>query len=241
MESKLYQDMAALEETHWWFVARRKILKDVIGRLPLPANASVLEAGCGTGGNLSMLSDFGKLSAFEPFDNARAIADTRHIGQVENGTLPDGIPFEQKFDLICAFDVLEHVENDAAALKALAEKLAPSGHIVITVPAFMFLWSAHDTAHHHYRRYTRQQMVRLMQSAGLEVKQASYFNTILFPAIVAARGLKKILGETDSPDAKMPSPGINRLLLWLFGAERLALRHINLPVGVSVLAVGWKA
>ncbi|MCH9013739.1 MAG: class I SAM-dependent methyltransferase, partial [Proteobacteria bacterium] len=156
MDRQVYARMAELEDRHWWFAARRRILTEVLARLvALPAAPRLLEAGCGTGGNLAMLSRFGEVAAFEPDAEARRKAQEKSGFDVRDGRLPGDIPFEPgRFDLVAAFDVLEHVEDDLASLRALHAQLRPGGSALITVPAFEFLWSRHDERHHHWRRYT---------------------------------------------------------------------------------------
>ena len=148
--------MVRLEECHWWWLSRRAIVESIIRKLALPAGIDILEAGCGTGGNLAMLSQFGNVYGMELDDVARDYAVQRKIGTVEPGKLPDPIPFPGRtFDLIVLMDVLEHLEDDSGCLKALRKRLKPGGSIVISVPALKMLWSPHDDSHHHFRRYTR--------------------------------------------------------------------------------------
>lgn len=155
MDPKAYEQMAGLEDRHWWFVGRRQILSRVIAGIPLPPSACILEAGCGSGGNLEMLSQFGQVWAMERSEIALPLARARGIAIVEEGELPHRIPFgSQQFDLIALLDVLEHLDEDTAALEALIQRLKPSGYMVITVPAYPWLWSAHDELNHHKRRYT---------------------------------------------------------------------------------------
>jgi SAM-dependent methyltransferase len=237
MERAVYASMAALQSKHWWFRARRAILTDQIARLPLAPDARVLEAGCGPGGNLAMLSAFGSLCAFD-FD-AESVAQARSAGHatIKLGALPDAVPFEGPFDLIAALDVVEHLDHDVASVRALVRRLAIGGHLVITVPAFQMLWSAHDVAHHHKRRYRRSQLRALVAASGCTVVKSSYFNCHLFPLIAAVRLAQKLLGLGARAEDAMPGPRLNRLLQWIFSAERFALRRFNYPFGVSLLII----
>ncbi|SEW30323.1 Methyltransferase domain-containing protein [Aliiroseovarius sediminilitoris] len=238
MDRDVYERMNELEAHHWWFVARRDMIETLIRRRTnLPADARILEAGCGSGGNLALLQQFGKVDGFEFDDTARADAIRKSGLGLVFGALPDEVPFEgQEYDLIGLFDVLEHVEPDVASLRALSHHLRPGGKLLVTVPAFPFLWSKHDEAHHHYRRYTRTSLAKVAAEAGLKVTYSSYFNTLLFPLAITARAIKKITGS-DAPDDSMPPRWLNRLMRQIFGAERFVLGRIPLPVGLSLGAV----
>lgn len=237
MDRTVYERMNALETQHWWFVARRRIIATLIRRFLPPTPAPVLlEAGCGSGGNLAMLGDFGRLQAFEFDDAARAQAAAKSGLDVAFGALPDRIPFApQRYDLIGIFDVLEHVEADSRALTALADRLADGGRLLITVPACPFLWSEHDVRNHHFRRYTRASLEQALQDAGLEVVYLSHFNAFLFPLAALSRLVKKVTGSKE-PDDRMPGPTVNALLTRVFGLERHLIGRFRLPFGLSLVA-----
>lgn len=236
MDAKIYREMAALEERHWWFAARRKILDRMLATLPLPENPKILEAGCGTGGNLGMLARYGKVYAMEANAEALAFSAAKGIAQVSAGRLPNPIPFDgQQFDLIALLDVLEHLDEDAASLSALRQRLKPGGWLLLTVPAHPFLWSRHDELHHHKRRYVAQDLRNLLNDSGYQISYFSYFNTWLFPLIAAARLAG--LGDNDNGDAVMPNKFANTLLTKIFASERCLLGRISLPFGVSLLAL----
>lgn len=238
MHRSAYERMAAQEGAHWWFAARRDVIATLISRrVKPPPGARLLEAGCGTGGNLAMLGEFGDLDAFEFDEGARAVAASRSGREIPSGALPDAIPFgDRRYDMIGIFDVLEHVENDAPALAALAGRLAPGGRIVLTVPAFPALWSEHDETHHHFRRYTSPSLARVAEQAGLRVVADGYFNTFLFPAVYGVRALKRVLGR-KTPDDTMPGRFANAVLYRVFAAERHLVGRIRMPFGVSLFAV----
>lgn len=238
MDRAVFDRMAAQEDVHWWFAARREILRAVIARLvPLPDRARLLEAGCGTGGNLAMLGAFGQVRAFELDAEARGIAAAKSGLAVAEGALPDAIPFAaERFDLIGLFDVLEHVEADEDALRALRGRLAPGGRIVLTVPAFPWLWSRHDERHHHFRRYTRGHLAAVADRAGLRLEHGFYFNTLLFPVAVAQRALKALL-RIDQADDTLPPPALNAAMRSVFATERHLVGRLALPVGLSLCAV----
>jgi SAM-dependent methyltransferase len=243
MERTVYNRLDQLEGQHWWFTARRKILKNVISQFaPKKAQLRLMEAGCGTGGNLKMLSTFGKLDAFELDDEARVIAKGKLPMDIKSGMLPDHVPYQPgSFDVVVAFDVIEHVEHDVASLASLGKQLAPGGRLVMTVPAMPWLWSKHDETHHHYRRYTRSSLNDALVQAGLKPVRISYFNTLLFPMIAGIRLLRQALNIKETADDKMPSPAMNSMLKSIFGFESNWVGRVSMPVGVSLLAVAQRA
>jgi SAM-dependent methyltransferase len=240
MNPKAYCEMAATEEKHWWFVGRRAILAYIIRSLDLPAGAKILEIGSGTGGNLQMLSAFGIVSAVEmdPAARTMAVRKTNAAFDVRSGNFPSAMPFgEEKFDLICLFDVLEHIEDDAGTLLAIKRLLAPEGRVVLTVPAYSWLWSAHDVFLHHKRRYFAKQLGEKINAAGLRCLKLTYFNTLLFPMVLVARLLDRLTRKTSSTGTTIPARPINKFLQHVFSAERFLLARFPLPFGVSLLSV----
>lgn len=242
MERAVYAEMAALDEAHWWFRGRRRIVATLLTRLGLPQGARrIVEIGCGTGANLSTLDRFGDLTGVEPDAEARAHATRRSSVQVLPGHLPDGVPVaDGSADLVVMLDVLEHVGDDVAALKAVREKLGPDARVLITVPALPMLWSSHDEAHHHHRRYTARTLRAALVEAGLTPVLLSHFNTLLFPLIALARLAKALTGDKGA-DTGLPSGPVNRMLEAIFASERHALGRVPMPIGVSLVAVARRA
>ena len=238
MDRAVYERMAEIDGAHWWFVARRRIVTALLdAHRPADRALRILEVGCGTGSNIAMLQGYGEVDAIEPDDLARKLASERTGVAVKGGYLPDGVVLANgHYDLIVLLDVLEHIPGDRAALAALRTKLAPGGRMIVTVPAMPWLWSAHDVAHHHQRRYTGATLRRVFADAGFRLRHQSHFNTLLFPLIVAARAFGKLTGRAGGDDA-MPSRAVNRVLAATFGAERHWVARRSLPFGVSLAAV----
>jgi len=227
--------MAAHEDRHWWFVGRRAVICALLDRIDLPERATILEAGCGTGGNLYMLSERGTVSAFEPHGEAREFAADKVLAAVLGGSLPSEVPFEPgSFDLVAAFDVLEHVEADGPALAALVSMARPGGWVLVTVPAIQRLWGSHDRRLHHVRRYDPTRLRRLATDAGAEIAYSTWFNTLLAPLAMTYRVAERIVGRDLGDQERMPPAPINRVLAWAFGLERHVVGRIPLPIGLSI-------
>jgi SAM-dependent methyltransferase len=238
MERQVFERMTELGDAHWWFVARRRILEAVIRRtVRPPKGAAILEIGAGTGHNLAMLGRFGTVDACELDEGARALASERLGRPVLGSALPDLTAFPaDHYDLVALLDVLEHVTDDKAALAAIRGRLKPGGALLVTVPANRWMWSAHDVAHHHHRRYRRGEIAALAREAGLEVELLTHFNTLLFPLIAAARIAGRALNRESADDSMPPAP-LNAALKGLFGIERHLVGRLPLPFGVSLIAV----
>ena len=238
MDRAVYDRMAELDRSHWWFTARRRILAALIERVVRPPkDARILELGCGTGHNLEMLARFGSVEASELDDHARKIAAKRLGRPVAKTALPDLSAFPAaSYDLIALLDVLEHVVDDKGSLAAIRTRLKPGGALLLTVPANPWMWSAHDVAHHHHRRYRKREIAALAREAGYEIELLSPFNSLLFPPIAAARALGRLRGKDVGDDA-MPGALVNRLLDGVFGLESGLIGRLPMPFGVSLVAV----
>ncbi|WP_223385525.1 class I SAM-dependent methyltransferase [Oricola cellulosilytica] len=233
--------MADTEDLHWWFCGRRAVAGAVLDSLGLPEPLSILEIGAGTGGNIAMLSRYGTVTAVEMDANARLIASEKTGVSLLAGHLPDGLPnFEGKFDLICLFDVLEHVERDGAALEAISGLVAPGGRLLLTVPAHQWLWSHHDKILHHFRRYSRAGLAEVLRSTGYAIERLTFTNSALFPAAAAARLLDRGLSrgkEAPSSGSDMPPRLANAVMKWLFRSEKYILGRFDSPIGLGLLAI----
>lgn len=238
-----YEDMARVQDRHWWFAARRDILRAQLAGLRLPADPEILEVGSGTGANLALLAEFGRVTGLEMSADAIASARARGLEQpgrvtLRHGRCPEDLSaLQQRFDLVCLFDVLEHIENDRAALAALHACLKPGGRVLISVPAYRWLWSAHDESLHHQRRYRLREVATLCEDSGLAVTRSSYFNTLLFPMAAAGRLLDRVLGRRQSSGSGVPPAPVNAGLRAVFAFEQHLLGRVPLPFGLSILVV----
>ncbi len=241
MEAELYQQMRELEDRHWWFMGRRAIVASLLRSSGLPKNACMLDLGCGTGGNLAMLSEFGQVVGAELDEYAAQLALERGLAPIVRGKLPDGLPLDTgAFHCVTLLDVLEHIDDDRATLEAVHRLLAPAGQLLITVPAFPFLWGAHDVAHHHQRRYRAKGLRQLLEATGYEITMSSYCNTWLFPVAATVRLLRRCFPVANAgAELSLPPTPVNALLAALFASERHLLR-MGLPFGVSLVVLARK-
>ncbi len=242
MDPALFDRFAEVERTHWWFLARRRILLELVAQYLRPGE-SVLDIGCGTGFVLEAATQRYKACGVDPSPQAVAMCRERGLDRVCQGSANDlsMIP-EGCFAGAFLLDVLEHLDNDLEALQRARDVLAPGGVVFVTVPAFKALWSRHDVVNQHRRRYTRQELDGLLHAAGFEVLRSSYFNTRLFPAAALSRLAFRALGWDPLLQLQVPAPWLNRALCRVFEGERLRLSSPNPRApylfGLSILAVG---
>ena len=238
MDRIVYDRMAAHDSTHWWYRARREILSDYLGRYGnLPRGARILEIGCGTGHNLPMLARFGAVEAIEIDPAARAIASERLGKPVGAAPLPALPGIERHaYDLVAVLDVVEHIQDDVAALAAMRTLLRPGGKLLIAVPAHQWLWSAHDVVNHHHRRYSKATLTTAIEAAGLTPAKLTYFNSLLFPLAAAARIAGRLTGRDDSDDSPPAAP-LNALFEKVFGLERHLVGRVPMTPGVSIVTL----
>lgn len=245
MDRALYEQHAALEGDHWWFVSRREIIRRLLtAHLPPSEHRRLLDVGCGTGGMLPMLGQFGEVSGLDGDPLAVAQCHARYSSfPVTRADIPQDVPADASFDVVSAFDVIEHIADDVQALRALRGAARPGGHVVVTVPALSWLWSSHDVANGHQRRYGRSQLTGAVRVAGLELLHLSSFNLALLPPIAAIRLFRrhpKPRGGARS-DFTMPSPRLNHALTRLMSAEAPLVARRGLPTGVSLVALARRS
>lgn len=254
MDPALLAQHAELEDTHWWFIARRRLIVDLLKRwvgdgraagdgsagADRPSERRILDLGCGAGSMFSVLGRFGRVVGLDASREAVAYVREHHPDvMVAVGEGPEALPGDDPFDVVCAFDVLEHIPDDLAALRGVHDALAPGGLLVVTVPAYQWLWGPHDELSHHQRRYSRRALLRVLRGAGFGVEWVSYFNTVLFPGVAAVRLTRRLVrtGPRTGSDLDVPVGPLNGVLVRLFAAERHLLRRLQLPFGVSLAAV----
>ena len=243
MEQSYYQAYYQLERESWWFKVRAKIILYRI-RLLLSAtsNPKILNVGVATGYLSELMAPLGTVQSVEYDEECFRFLKKNVPIDVVQGSILD-LPFaDDHYDLVCAFDVVEHVEDDRRAVQELQRVTKPGGSVMVTVPAFMFLWSEHDAINHHVRRYTLRKLRALFASSG-EISYATYFNTFLFPPIALFRVVSRFLparNHHQSDFALANGKVVNRLLYTIFHAEHwLIKRGVTFPAGVS-LALVWR-
>src|SRR5215217_8993703 len=247
MDPTFYASYFQHETTHWWFRWRFDLISQVLGTLRQDGQLRILDAGCGTGQMLKCLESHGEAIGIDSSPQAIGYARKRGVRRLVRGSITDPPFRDGSFDCVVALDVIEHVHDDIGILTKLHEVVKPGGHLIITVPAFKALWSEHDEINQHKRRYRAEQLRRLIEESGFDLERVSYCNTALFVPVLAVRKAKNLLrslrrarrAEPDSFQSDLdeyPAP-INTALYWLMRGETRLMRHVDLPFGVSILAV----
>jgi SAM-dependent methyltransferase len=247
VKKEFYAEYFKIEDKHWWFVGRRNIFLSVLDKyMPRPADGRerrILDLGCGTGTMLKYLSRYGRAQGVDMDEGAVQFCHERGVHDVQQvGEMP--LPFDDgTFDLVTALDVVEHIEDDRAALRELHRIIRPGGMLMISVPAYRFLWGAQDEISHHKRRYTASEVRERTLEAGFKIRRLSYFNTFLFPPIAGIRILRpyKQGSANLKSDFTMTKPGpANSILGKVFALEAPLVQRTNLPFGVSILCLAYK-
>jgi SAM-dependent methyltransferase len=239
MERAEFEAMAQMDERHWWFRGRRRIVLTVLDQLKLPPGAKVLDAGCGSGQMLGELERYGSVSGVDSSPLAVEAARARGHTQIEPAML-EQLPFPTGgFDLVTCLDVIEHVPDDERGLAELWRVTAPGGHLLLTVPAYQSLWSAHDEANQHFRRYRLGTLRPLALAGGWEIERATYFNSILLaPAAIVRIARKLYKGGGDGSELGLTPTPLDPVLVLPLQLEAMLLRlGLRLPAGLSLLAL----
>lgn len=239
-----FEKLIEIEDRHFWFTTRNVMLAGILARIPLADGACALEIGAGTGNTLRVLERAyprAALVGMDLYGEGFAAARRRTRAHLVRAAI-ERLPFRRPFDLVAAFDVLEHVADDRAALASILRLLAPGGHLVLTVPAFARLWSRFDEDSHHVRRYELNELGECLAGAGYAVERLTFFMGALYPMLRAARWLSDRMPDRPgaSPVARELRivPVVNPAMTWLLGAEaRLVAAGTRLPFGTSLLAV----
>ncbi|MDO8551549.1 MAG: methyltransferase domain-containing protein [bacterium] len=243
MQKEEYQRIYDLEETHWWYLGMRKISKNLLlSVFPGAGNIKILDAGCGTGGMMIFLKQFGQISGIDLSDEALKFCQERGLKDVSKSSI-EKTPFPDKsFDLVTSFDVLYHqwVNNDKAAFNEFFRILKPGGHLLVRVPAYNWLRGKHDNVVATKHRYTKSELAIKAKSSGFLIKRSSYANTFLFPLVILRRLMDKFHFGDKSSDVQSAPPFINNLLKHILFFEAFLIRKINLPFGLSVFLLAEK-
>jgi SAM-dependent methyltransferase len=228
------------EDRHWWYQGRRRVLERAIARLGLPAHARILDAGCGSGRNMVDLARHGAVTGVELSHTSVELARERSAGEVLEGSVMD-MPFDSAtFDLSVSLDVIEHLEDDVGALRELRRVTKPGGALLVTVPAYQWLWSGHDEINHHHRRYSRRVLLAAAQSAGWREESSTHFNSLLLPAAILLRALERFKPSAtkSSLDLWIPPAPLNWALCQPLNLEATVIgRGGSIPAGLSLMAV----
>ena len=243
MMEHTYPILFSVEQSHWWHIGRRKILEGFVADICSRVNdrrPRILDVGCGTGANLIMLSKYGDAEGVDVSEDALAFCRERGLDKVRLGA-GEELPHEAgTFDLVTAFDVVEHMDDDLAGLKEMHRVLRPGGRVLLFVPTFMFLWGLQDDVSNHRRRYRLSELRRVLEQAGFEIERTTYANITFFFPILLVRKLMRLTGIKSESENNINVPALNGILGRVLGAESSILRLMNLPFGVSGLCVAKK-
>jgi SAM-dependent methyltransferase len=239
VDELLMRTTLELDEHHWWYRGRRRIIRAELDSLGLSGNLRVLDAGCGSGRTMQDLVAYGEVHGIELDPEAAEIARARVVGEVHVGRLEE-LPYDDcTFDLITCLDVLEHIPDDRAALRELRRVCKPGGWLLVAVPAYQALWSLHDKVNHHHRRYGRQTLRAAALDAGWQVQRMTFFNALLLlPAAAVRLAQRRRSAENYRPDLTIGPAWLNGFLEQPLRIEASLLSHgIAIPAGLSLLAV----
>lgn len=241
MESDVYFDLYRFEEDDWWHKGRRELLLQIVSakyRSKSYKPLTILDLGCGAGLNLKKMEKYGFPVGLDYYKDALILSKSRGASNLVRAS-GDNIPFKEGvFDIVCALDVLEHIEDDVAVMMDLHRVIKTTGLFILTVPAFRALWSSHDVAAHHMRRYSRQQLLEILDKCGFKVLKCTYWNFHLFPLVWIIRHFRKNHGIEAKSDIKKLPWCINLALLCLLRIENKAISmNISFPFGVSILCI----
>ena len=232
--------MFEFEDHYWWFVGRQAVIRALLDRhlRPVP-DRTILDVGCGSGATLKVLEDYGYTIGLDPYASAIALSKQRGLTRLVVGDATR-LPYPaESFDLVTALDVMEHIEDDVAALGEVHRVLKPNGQMLLTVPAYQWLWSQHDIALDHFRRYTASLLKQRVKAAGFIIERLTYCISLLLPAAAALRLSERYRKPKHGPQAaliELPKP-LNAFCLATVQLEASLLRYINLPAGVSVVCL----
>jgi SAM-dependent methyltransferase len=239
MDIASYAIEAAVQETHWWFVGRRRLFEKELQRLGFNNSHAVLDVGTSTGTNLALLRDMGfrRVTGLDMSEEAIAFCAGKGLGPVKLGDAC-AMPFkDESFDLVLATDVIEHLDDDRAGLREISRVLTPSGKVLITVPAFPSLWGLQDRVSQHKRRYRVASLLAAVSDAGLKPITHYHFNYLLFAPIWLARRAIDIFKPSVQHEGEVNNPAINWILSKVFNVDTALAPYLKVPFGVSILLI----
>jgi SAM-dependent methyltransferase len=240
MDEVLERQIHDVEEWHWWYRGRRRVIGALVERLGLPPGTEILDAGCGSGRNMADLAHYGTVTGLELADASVLWARNRGVGTVVQGSITEAPFADDRFDFAVSLDVLEHIEDDRKALRELRRVVRPGAILLVTVPAYQWLWSEHDMINHHKRRYTRRTLATVAAAAGWVTVWSSYFNCCLLPVAATHRRLARLRHSVDEPvsDLGLTPVRLNGLLEAPLHLEaRIIGSGRQIPAGLSLMAV----
>ena len=238
MDELIYDKLYREEDWHWWFRGRRAVVRALLEQAGVPPSPRILDAGCGTGRNMVELGEMGATAGVDASAQAVEYCRRRGLENVRQSSI-ESLPFEDSsFDLVLMADVLEHISDDDGALRELRRVCSPGGVLLITVPAYRWMWSQHDESHHHKRRYTRGELLERVRSSGWSPEVSTYFNSVLLPPIGLVRLLARRGGPRKKSDTALTPGPLNGVLEMPMRMEAALIRRgVRLPAGVSIGAV----
>ncbi len=243
MDEETYKILSNAERNHWWYLGRRALLGYFIEKLVDKKKQNlILDAGCSTGANLSFFKQYGWVCGLDFYREALRLCpsyDSARVIQADANNLPF---LPESYDLIVALDLLEHLRDDTKPLSEFNYVLKQNGYLIITVPAYKFLWSDFDILSSHFKRYALKELKQGIEKAGFEIKKITYFNCLLFPAFLIDRLTKKIFKYPVylKSELALPVKGVNDLFKKIILSEIELLKKFNLPFGGSILCIAKK-
>lgn len=231
-----------LERTHWWFNGRRRLLKFLLSYLSIQKDSPVIDVGCGVGSNLPLLKSMGfKVIGIDSESYGLSFAKNLSEVLLINGDVLNLPVKSNSIELVIATDILEHLDDDSIGIKEIYRTLTRKGKVILTVPAFAFLWGIQDVVGMHKRRYSKNEFLKKVEREGFTVLKSSYFNFFLFFPIFLGRRLIRLFGLKIESENKINSPLINFFLRTIFGIEPYILKYFSFPFGVSVFCIARKS
>jgi len=243
VEEIVYHTNYKLEDSYWWFIARNRIVMDILNKfVKIEPHQQILDVGCGTGGFTKILLENYDAIGLDSSPIAIEYCKKRGIEKLFLGTLNEFPASDYNIQAITILDVIEHIESDDAIVEQIYNTLPKNGWLIATVPAYKWLWSEHDVLHKHYRRYKKKYFVSLLKRHNFEIEYSTYFNTFLFPFSAIKRIYDNVFNKNNkNPDPVDPVPGfLDKIFKAIFLSEKFFIPHIKFPFGLSILVVAKK-